>query len=202
MTLATRIRPFTSPHPISTIQSDAIAKRDNLFAERKAAIARMMELSDDPEPREFDFAMTYDLEQAPLVTGRARLLEAGIIPVPPQELADPTNLHDELWTVIEALSLCGIYLMNTGHLTDADLYARLYYRILDEETRLMPPSTEAAEYIDCLHPMDLSYPLGQMVLKKLNKIVPTSEPYERGPRFTVPYTINTRDTFLPRPAWS
>jgi hypothetical protein len=201
-TIATRIRPFTSPHPISTIQADAIANRDKLFAERKAAIARMMELSDDPEPREFDFAMTYDLEQAPLITARARLLEAGIIPVPPQELADPTSLHDELWTIIEALSLVGIYLMNTGHLTDSDLYARLYYRILDEETRLMPPAAEAAEYIDCLHPMDLHHPLGKMLADRCGKMPnPTNRPYIRGPKFTMPYTINTRDEHLPRPSF-
>lgn len=201
-TIATRTRPYTDPHPIPTIQADAIARRDEHFATRRTCIADMVR--DNPqEPDEFYWTMVYDLEHAPTVTSRARLLEHGIIPVPPHELPDPTSLHDELWTIIEALSLVGIYLMNTGHLTDSDLYARLYYRILDEETRLMPPAAEAAEYIDCLHPMDLHHPLGKMLADRCGKMPnPTSRPYIRGPKCTVPYTINSRDEHLPRPSFA
>ena len=200
--IATRTRPFTDPHPIPTIQADAIARRDEHFATRRTRIADLVR--DNPqEPDEFYWTMVYDLEHAPTVTSRARLLEHGIIPVPPQELADPTSLHDELWTIIEALSLVGIYLMNTGHLTDSDLYARLYYRILDEETRLMPPAAEAAEYIDCLHPMDMHHPLGKMLTSRCGKMPnPTNRPYIRGPKFTMPYAINTRDEHLPRPSFA
>lgn len=199
-TIATRTRPFTDPHPISAIRADAIARRDEHFATRRNRIADLVR--DNPqEPDEFYWTMVYDLEHAPTVTSRARLLEYGIIPVPPQELADPTSLHDELWTIIEALSLTGIYLMNTGHLTDSDLYARLYYRILDEETRLMPPASEAAEYIDCLHPMDLHHPLGKMLSPRSPGPSP-SGPYLRGPKFTTPYTLNSRDEHLPRPSFA
>ena len=201
MTIATRTRPFSSPHPIARIQSEAIAKRDQYFSERKAGIAALMREHEAKPSEEFEWTMVYDLEHAPTVTSRARLLEYGIIPVPPQEMPDPTSLHDELWTVIEGLSLCGIYLLNTGHLTDADLYARLYYRILDEETRLMPPSSEASDYIDCLHPLDMDHPLGKL-LKPANFPPTKPTPYARGPKCTVPYTINDRDTHLPRPAWS
>ena len=199
-TIATRTRPYTDPHPIPTIQADAIARRDEHFATRRTCIADMVR--DNPqEPDEFYWTMVYDLEHAPTVTSRARLLEHGIIPVPPQELHDPTSLHDELWTIIEALSLVGIYLMNTGHLTDSDLYARLYYRILDEETRLMPPAAEAAEYIDCLHPMDLHHPLGKMLASRCGKMPnPTNRPYIRGPKFTM-LVINSRDEHLPRPSF-
>jgi hypothetical protein len=201
-TLAIRTRPYIDPHPTDSIKRDAIRDRDQHFATRKACIADMVR--DNPqEPSEFYWTMVYDLEHAPTVTSRKRLLEHGIIPFPPQELPDPTSLHDELWTVIEALSLTGIYLLNTGHLTDGDLYARLYYRILDEETRLMPPSSEAAEYIDCLHPMDMHHPLGKMMTRREPDIspTPTGKPYVRGPKCTVPYTLNDRDDYLPRPSW-
>ena len=200
MTIATRTRPFTSPFPIEPIQQHAIDLRDSHFANRKTNIAKLV--AENPnEPDEFYWTMVYDLEHAPTVSSRQRLLEYGIVPVPPQELPDPTSLHDELWTIIEALSKFGVYLLNTRHLTDADLYARLYYKILDEETRMMPPSTEAAEYIDCLHQLDMNYPLAKLLLEPSEPTRPDST-YRRGPLCTMPYTINTRDEYLPAPSWT
>ena len=199
MTTAVRTRPYTSPHPISRLQADAIALRDQHFATRRTCIADM--LRDNPqEPDEFYWTMVYDLEHAPTVTARQRLLEHGIIPVPPQELSDPTSLHDELWTVIEALSMVGIFLFNTNHLTDSNLYARLYYKILDEPTRLMPPSSEAAEFIDCLHPLDLDYPLGKLL--RSCAITPSFQqnpPTTRGPICSNPGVLQCRDSTLPAP---
>lgn len=196
---ATRTRPYTSPHPIARLQANAIATRDQHFATRQTCIADMVR--DNPqEPDEFYWTMVYDLEHAPTVTGRARLLEHGIIPVPPQELTDPTSLHDELWTVIEALSMVGIFLFNTNHLTDSDLYARLYYRILDEPTRLMPPAAEAAEFIDCLHPLDLDYPLGKLLLAcAAAPSFQQNPPNKRGPVCSTPGVLQSRDSTLPAP---
>jgi hypothetical protein len=129
--------------------------------------------------------MIYDLEHAPSVTCRALLLEQGIIAVPPHELSRLSDLHDELWTIIEAMSRCGVYLLNTNHMCDRDLYCRLYYKILDEETRAMPPAAEAAEFIDCLHQVDIDYPLGkQMPLASVPE--PRSScTYTRGPQYNV-----------------
>jgi len=198
-TTAVRTRPYTSPHPISRLQADAIALRDQHFATRRTCIADM--LRDNPqEPDEFYWTMVYDLEHAPTVTARQRLLEHGIIPVPPQELSDHTSLHDELWTVIEALSMVGIFLFNTNHLTDSNLYARLYYKILDEPTRLMPPSSEAAEFIDCLHPLDLDYPLGKLL--RSCAVAPSFQPNPtttRGPICSTPGILQCRDSTLPAP---
>jgi exopolyphosphatase/guanosine-5'-triphosphate,3'-diphosphate pyrophosphatase len=98
------------------------------------------------------------------------LLEHRIVPVPPQDLVSDDDLHDELWTVIEALDASGVYLVNTEHMGDRDLYARLYYRILDEPTRCLPPDSEAAEYIDCLHPMDLNPgSMGSRMFERMEK---------------------------------
>ena len=97
------------------------------------------------------------------VSGRSQILEFGIVPTPPQELATYVDLHDELWTIIEGLSLVGLFLMNTDHLTDRDLYCRLYYKILDEPCKMMPPEADCAEYIECLHPMDLSFPRAHLL---------------------------------------
>jgi len=67
----------------------------------------------------------------------------------------------------------------------------------------MPPSSEAAEYIDCLHPMDMHHPLGKMMSQREPDLspTPTGRPYLRGPKCTVPYTLNDRDEHLPRPSW-
>jgi hypothetical protein len=199
-TTATRTRPFTSPHRVDPIRQQAIEIREEHFSNRKKAIDDMAR--SDPTQDRFYWTMVYDLEHAPSVTGRQRLLESGIIPVPPQELIEDSDLHDELWTVIEGMSVCGIFLLNTGHMNDRELYARLYYRILDEPTRLMPPASEACEYIDCLHPMDLDYPIGSKYAKKIGSGIPPSlsNSYKRGPVYAKIGVINERDTFLPRPA--
>ena len=202
-TLAIRTRPYSSPYPITELRESAIAKRDEQFAERSRAIKAMMDKSYDDEPDPVQYAMIYDFEHAPEVTSRQRLLEHGIIPVPPQELADPVSMHDELWTIIEAMSLTGIYLMNTGHLTDSDLYNRLYYRILDEPTRMMPPGSEAAEFIDCLHPMDIEVGRVAHALVRRNEaggVEPADGAgAERGPVCDAP--MGDRDRWLPGPAW-
>lgn len=201
MTIATRTRPFTSPHRIDTIKQQAIEMREEHFSTRQKCIDDMVR--DNPaEPDRFYWTLVYDMEHAPSVTGRQRLLESGIVPVPPQELIVNADLHDELWTVIEGLSVCGIYLINTGHMTDRDLYARLYYRILDEPTRLMPPQSEAAEFIDCLHPLDMDHHIGKKYAKKVGNGLPPpiDKTYKRGPQCTEIGKIFERDTFLPRPS--
>ena len=111
------------------------------------------------------------------------------------------ELHDELWTIIEALSKSGIYLLNTDHLDDSNLYARLYYRILDEPCKMMPASLECAEYIDVLHPMDLDFPLAKRMTER-DPIVPNLGEYMRGPICAFTGELVVRDAYIPRPSWS
>ncbi|MFM1936696.1 MAG: hypothetical protein RI990_1655 [Planctomycetota bacterium] len=148
------------------------------------------------------WSIVYDCEMAEATNGRVMLLAHAIIPLPPQDLADDKDLHDELWTVIEGLAESGVFLLNTEHLTDRDLYARLYYRILDEPTRLMPPQSEASEFIDCLHPLDVeSGGQGRALRDRLlgEHPVPRPEcpPGTRGP--ACPSLPADRDRWLPRP---
>jgi hypothetical protein len=196
-TFATRTRPFTCPHQIADLQAEALSTRKQFVAERKTKIAELVKSASPEDKDEFYWTMIYDLEMAPKTTGRAQLLESGIVPVPPQELFTPTDLHDELWTIIEALSKAGIYLINTDHLNDASLYARLYYRILDEPCQMLPPDSECVEYIDVLHPMDTDFPLGQALLKRGSAICNPGAPYKRGPICNLPGVLSTRDIYLP-----
>jgi hypothetical protein len=196
-TFATRTRSFTCPHQIADLQAEAINTRKQFVADRKTKIAELIKSASPEDKDEFYWTMIYDLEMAPKTTGRAQLLESGIVPVPPQELLTYDCLHDELWTIIEALSKAGIYLINTDHLSDCDLYARLYYRILDEPCQMLPPDSECVEYIDVLHPMDTDFPLGQALLKRGSAICNPGVPYKRGPICNLPGVLCTRDIYLP-----
>jgi hypothetical protein len=150
----------------------------------------------------FHWTLVYDLEMAPVTTGRALLLEHRIVPVPPQDLESADALHDELWTVIEALAASGVFLLNTDHLDDRDLYGRLYFRILDEPTRALPPESEASEFIDCLHPLDIeSGGLGRRLADRIaageHEPPSTRAAGVRGPAFR--RAPAERDRWLPRP---
>jgi len=199
---ATRNRPFTSPHPIKQLKKEITELKKQRFYERDCRINQLVESAEPDNKDRMYWSMVYDLEEAPTVTGRQMILEHGIIPVPLQELSATADLHDELWTIIEALAKCGVYLVNTNHLCDRDLYARMFYKILDEPCRMMPPSSEAAEFIDCLHPMDVEYPLGQQVpvFTQADASAPKKEdPYVRGPEYNVIGKMCNRDSYLPKP---
>jgi hypothetical protein len=145
--------------------------------------------------------LVYDFEMAPTTNGRTMLLEHGIIPVPPQDLSGEDQIHEALWTVIEALGASGVYLLNTDHLTDTQLYERLFYKILDEPTQCLPPASGSCEYIDVLHQMDIDAGgLGCQLNQRLLDGVHPSGPCvkgERAPPQKKP--IGDRDRFLPRP---
>ena len=202
-----RRRPFVSGIPASALDSMArdvarahiehLAERTRRIDELVASARERGDVAD-----RFHWTLVYDMEEAPATTGRAMLLEHRIVPVPPQDLASDEDLHDELWTVIEALDASGVYLLNTEHMGDRDLYARLYYRILDEPTRCLPPDSEAAEYIDCLHPMDLNPgSMGSRMFERMEKRGPTpSTVRERGTRGPICRSgLCDRDRWLPLP---
>jgi len=199
---ATRTRPFTSPHPVKQLKKQITEMKKQRFIERDCRINQLVESADSDNKDRMYWTMVYDLEEAPSVTGREMILEHGIIPVPLQELSATADLHDEMWTIIEALAKCGVYLVNTNHMCDRDLYARLFYKILDEPCRMMPPAAEAAEFIDCLHPMDLEYPLGKQVTAFTGTDLPApkkEDSYFRGPECNVIGKMCNRDSYLPKP---
>jgi hypothetical protein len=192
---------------LEELAREAASMRAAHEAERARRIAELREraVADGGETDPFYWTLVYDLEMAPSTTGRGMLLEHRIVPVPPQDLAEDDDLHDELWTVIEGLAASGVFLLNTDHLSDRDLYARLYYRILDEPTRALPPESEAAEYIDCLHPMDLEAGIAGRALADRLSFGSTSAGETSGKRgrgVRAPYFAHSpadRDRWLPMP---
>lgn len=156
-----RRRPVERPQgsaEVVDLARRARAARAEMLSLREARIDELLAAAilggHGPDDRAY-WAIVYDLELAPTMTGRGMLLEQQIVPIPPQDLASDDELHDELWTVIEALAEAGVFLLHTDHLSDRDLYARLFYKILDEPTRCLPPDSGASEFIDVLHMLDV-----------------------------------------------
>jgi hypothetical protein len=71
-------------------------------------------------------------ETAPRSTHRDWLARRGLRFMPPAELCGRA-LKRELWRLIEALAIARVFLYHTNHLSDAELYARLWSAVLAGE---------------------------------------------------------------------
>jgi hypothetical protein len=76
------------------------------------------------------------------------LLEQRGVTVPPAAELDETALHERLWSVIRAMAGIGMFLANTNHLSDRELYERLESAILREPAFLMPDDPFCGEHYD------------------------------------------------------
>ncbi len=77
------------------------------------------------------------------------LAKGGLQLSPPEELAEE-HLVSKLWEVIRGMALLGAYLHNTNHLSDRELYDRLWREILPESTVVMPMNPGFAQHIDMI----------------------------------------------------
>jgi hypothetical protein len=77
------------------------------------------------------------------------LIKMGLRLPAPEEM-DDVQLHDKLWEAIRCMSLLGSYLHNTDHLSDRELYRRLWSELLREPTVLLPHNQDYAEHIDLI----------------------------------------------------
>lgn len=93
------------------------------------------------------WAMIYDFERAPRTTNRAQLAALGVELPASGELADD-EIAAHLWTVIESLARLGVYLMNTDHLTDRQLYERLEGEVIDEDVPDIVGNDGTQEWVD------------------------------------------------------
>jgi len=82
-------------------------------------------------------------EQAPLTTHFQQLEEAGV-ELPEPEAMDDQRLTAKLWEVIEALARLRVFLSQTDHLSDRELYTLLWR----EPVKDMPLDESSAWHID------------------------------------------------------
>jgi len=86
-------------------------------------------------------------ERAETVTHRELLARDGVPLPPPDELTED-QIEQTLANVIHALAGHRTFLMNTDHLSDHELYSRLWGDVLDEAGPLLPPDSGTNCHMD------------------------------------------------------
>jgi hypothetical protein len=101
------------------------------------------------ELREQFWRRVVDYGSAPLTTHLQQLADAGVELAHPKSMADE-ELRSKLWEVIEALARIRVFLSQTDHLTDRELYTWLWCEVLRDEVPQLPVDPRAAWHVDVL----------------------------------------------------
>ncbi|MDO9139854.1 MAG: hypothetical protein Q7U38_05960 [Methylobacter sp.] len=78
------------------------------------------------------------------------LLEQGGMALPAPDTLDDTQLSAKLWEVIRGLAMLRMFLHNTDHLSDRELYEDLWHDLLREEGQATPIDADSAWHLDIL----------------------------------------------------
>jgi hypothetical protein len=76
------------------------------------------------------------------------LLVQGGMELPTPDELDGSQLTAKLWEVIRGLAMLRMFLYNTDHLSDRELYEELWYEVLQEENPVMQLNNGSACHID------------------------------------------------------
>jgi hypothetical protein len=98
------------------------------------------------DQREDYWRRIVEYEAAAFVTDAQRLADGGI-DLPNPAVIDDAELSAKLWEVIRALARLRVFLMSTDHLSDRELYERLWSDVLREEHPVVPDDPSAS-YVD------------------------------------------------------
>ena len=90
-----------------------------------------------------------EFERAEMGTHRELLARDGVALPPPDGLTEE-ELTQALAGVIRALAERRIFLENTNHLSDRELYSLLCNDLLDDEVPLLPPESETNCHLDLI----------------------------------------------------
>ena len=106
-------------------------------------------LPSEDEYKEFEAMMDSIEGNGPQTTLFDLLIGDGV------ELPRPDTVSDEslsrvLWNVIEGMASQGAYLSSTNHLSDRELYSKLWLEILREEHPVVPDDYPLMTHIDIL----------------------------------------------------
>jgi hypothetical protein len=101
------------------------------------------------ELREQFWRRVVDYEAAPLTNHFQQLTDAGIDLPDPDRVADE-KLSSKLWEVIEALARIRVFISQTDHLSDRELYAWLWRDVLRDEVPKLPDDPGTAWHVDVL----------------------------------------------------
>lgn len=113
------------------------------------------EFSDDgpeqapPEVEEKFLERVLDFESTESTT-HAKQIEAAGATLPAPETLSEAQVHEKIWEVIRVLATRHVYLHNTNHLSDRELYSHLCARSLREEVPDFPPGSGWNSHIDII----------------------------------------------------
>lgn len=102
-----------------------------------------------PELREQFMSYMLDYDNAELISPFT-LLEQGGMALPEPDTLDDAQLSVKLWEVIRGLAMLRMFLYNTDHLSDRELYEDLWHDLLREESPAMPIDADSAWHLDLL----------------------------------------------------
>jgi len=103
----------------------------------------------DPDVREEFWRRVVEFETADTTDLVTELTQIGI-PLPDPAGLDDEALHQALWSVINALGDMNVFLYQTDHLSDRELYTTLYAELLPEEMPPLNPDDGSAWHIGIL----------------------------------------------------
>ena len=98
------------------------------------------------EVEEAFWKQVVDYEEAPWTTNFQQLESAGVSLPPPDSLKDD-ELTAKLWEIIQKLALLHVFIEDTNHLSDRELYTHLWTNSLREETKAFPLAANSAWHI-------------------------------------------------------
>ena len=102
-----------------------------------------------PDVQEQFWRHVVDVETAE-TTDLARELKSIGVPLPEPDGLDDVALHEALWRIIEGLASLRVFLDQTDHLSDRELYTQLLREILPEEMPALDRDESSAWHVDVL----------------------------------------------------